>query len=98
MCTTELVKAANNINEDMCGAKLLPTTVSAYPVNCVFSVTDRHSTAAFVQMEGITHLWLSAFHHHPYYLSHPPTPYHATCDITYGAKKLLKIQQCYIAS
>ena len=31
-CTTESVEPLNGINKDAWGAKLLPTTVSAYPV------------------------------------------------------------------
>ena len=29
------MEPVNGINKDMCGAKLLSTTVSAYPVDCV---------------------------------------------------------------
>ena len=34
-CITVAVKTVNSINKEMCGAKLLPATVSAYPVDCV---------------------------------------------------------------
>ena len=34
-CITRPVEPMNGINKDMCGAELLPTTVSAYPEGCV---------------------------------------------------------------
>ena len=34
-CTTAPVESVNGINKDMCGAKLLPMIISAYPVDCV---------------------------------------------------------------
>ena len=38
-CTTGHLEPLRGINKDACGAKLLPTTVSAYPVGCVCFVT-----------------------------------------------------------
>ena len=34
-CIAGPVEPVNSINRDAYGAKLLPTTLSAYPVNCV---------------------------------------------------------------
>ena len=72
------MEPVNGSNKDMCGAKLLKTTVSAYPVGYVCSVTYwRHSTTAGVLMEGTTHLQLPTLPHHPPH----PAPY--TCHLWY---------------
>ena len=90
-CTAGLVKPVNGIIKDVSGAKLLPTTISAYPAGlvCFYHLLLRHSTTACVLMEGITHLWLPSSQYPP-----PPTcpPLICdTCDITVAVKRLLKI-------
>ena len=64
----------NGINKDACGAKLVPMTVSAHPVDCVFLCHLKHSTAVGVLMEGITCIQFSTILHH---LSHPLSPTHS---------------------
>ena len=62
----------NNNIKDVSGAKLLPTTVL---VHCVCFC---HSTAAFVIMESVTHLWLSTIH----------SLIHATCYIAVTVREV----------
>ena len=47
-CTTESVGPVNGIYKDVSGARLLPTTVSTYPVDWVCFCHWRHNTAACV--------------------------------------------------
>ena len=65
----------NGINKDMCDAKLLPTTVSAYPVVVSVSVTYwRQRTVACVLLENITYFQLPTLPNHHPIPSHLPSP------------------------
>ena len=79
------------INKDMCGAKLLLTTVFAHPMDCAY----------FCDLLKTQHFCLSSNgKYNPPPTAHPtpmlPTqPFmHSMCDTTVAVKKLLKIQQC----
>ena len=63
----------NSINKDMCGAKLLPTTISVYPMDCECFC---HLMKTYV---ALTNPALTA--HPPPTLSHLPTLKHATCAL-----------------
>ena len=98
-CTTRSVEPLRGFNKGACGTKLLPTTILAYPVDCVCfcRLLNTHVTlaTACVLMEGITHLQLPNLPHHPSDPLPPTYPLiYATCDITAIVKKLLKIQHC----
>ena len=74
-CITGSLELVNSINKDMCGARLLSMTVSAYLVIEPVSVTYwRHGTAVCVLIEGITFLWLIT---HSSLLPTQPPPAHS---------------------
>ena len=78
------MESVSSINKDMCGAKLLPATVSTYPVDCVcFCHLRIEDTAlhACVLMKGITCLWLPTLPFAYYSI-------HATRDITVVVNKV----------
>ena len=77
----------NGINRDVCGAKLQAATVSAYPVDC-----DRLCHLLDIQYYC---LCINGSLNPPS-ASHPLM--HAIYDITVTVKKIVKIQQCYLAS
>ena len=53
-CTSGSLGPMNGINKDVSGTRLLPMTVSTYPVNwvCFCHLHWRHSTVVCVLMEG----------------------------------------------
>ena len=95
-CTTGPVEPLNGINKDVCGAKLQPTTVLAYPVDCdcLYHLLVTHHCCmcpnGSLNPPSASHL------PPPPPASLPPTLplIHAIGDITVTVKKLLKIQQC----
>ena len=95
-CTTGPVEPVNGINKDVCGAKLQPMTVSAFPVDCDLLCHLLDTQYRFhVLMEALTHLQLPTLPHH---LPHPP-PTHPLIYMPFVIlqslwKQLLKIQQC----
>ena len=79
------------INKDVCGAKLLPTTVSAYTMNFICSCHLVKTQHCCLCSCGRYNLPSAAHppHHPPYTPSHPPTPLVcAICDITVHVKKV----------
>ena len=74
-CTPGPVESVNSIIKDVRGPKLLLTTASAYPVNCVcfcHLLKTQHCCLYPNGRYSITHVWLSTHLIPP--LSHPPTP------------------------
>ena len=64
-CITGPAEPKNSINKDMCGAKLLLTNVSAYPVDCV----------CFCDLLKTQHCCLSSNgRYNPPLAAHPPPP------------------------
>ena len=57
-CTAGPVEPVNDIDKDVCSAKLQPTTVSAYPVDWDCFTYWTHSIAVCVLMKALTHLQL----------------------------------------
>ena len=72
------MEPVNGSNKDVCGAKLQPMTVLAYPVDCdcLCYLLD---TAVCVLMVALTCLWLP---------THPLI--HAICDITVTVKNVVQ--------
>ena len=101
-CTTEPVRSlVDGINKDVGDAKLLLITTSVYPVDCACICPLLKTQHHCLCPNGRCNLPLAS-HPPPLPLppSHPPTYHliHAIPDITITVKKLLKIQQCWLAN
>ena len=89
----------NTINKNMCGAKLLPTTISAYPMDCVCFCHLLKTQHCCLCSNGRYDLPPAG--HSPPPPSSPlpsPCPLHMALLILHYrcCEKWLKIQQCYI--
>ena len=74
----------NGINKDVCSAKLQPTTILAYPVDCVCCATYwTHNAAVCALMVALACLWLPI---HPCPLS--PHPLYVPFVILVTVKKV----------
>ena len=83
-CNTVPVKPVSGINKDVCGAKLLPTTASAHPVDCVcFCHLLKTDHCCLCQNERYNPTPAA----HPLHPSHPLLT-HATYDNTVAEKKV----------
>ena len=78
----------NDINKDVCGAKLLPITVLAYAVNCVCPCHLMEIQHCCLYLNGRYNLPLAVYppHHRP----HPSYPYPVFLDITVAVKKAVQ--------
>ena len=80
-CTTEPVRPLDGINKDVCGAKLLLTTTSVYPVDC---------TCICPLLKTQHHCLCPNGRCNPLSASHPPAHplIHAIPDITATVNKV----------
>ena len=98
------MEPVNGINKDVCGAKLQPMTVSAYPVDCdcLCHLLNTHycclclnrmlNQPAAAHPPPPPNPPPSTHPSHPLLLSHPLI--RAIHNITVAMKMLLKLQQC----
>ena len=89
-CTTDSLGPVNDINKDMSGTRLLPTTVSTYPVDWVcFCHLLKTQHCCLCPSGRYTRLRL------PTCLHHPPTSYNMPSVILQLLWKMaLKTQHC----
>ena len=84
------VETMGGINKDICGAKLLPTTILACAVNCIATFLSLSEDTALLSVslwnDAIIHLQLPILLHYPLLI-------HAIQGITIAVKML-----CYSSS
>ena len=88
LCTTGLVEPLESTNQNWCGVRLLPMSVSTYPVDCVHLchlLKAQHHCLCPNGREGTIRL---AY----------PLPYMRHCDITGIVKTISKTSSKYCAA
>ena len=93
-CTIGSMGPVNGINKDVSDTRLLPMTVSAYPMDWVcFCHLLKTQECCLCPNRSITHLWLPIHLHHPPHpnpILHTPLLQCAIYDITVTVKNFIQ--------